>query len=300
MAWRREQELERVGIDEPEAPRKVPKNEVSLDNANDPCWLVKCTPSVWKAWEGLEEGAKLGELVVKTVKRKKPDGSVVEEQTMQVKPGGLVTHFKGGAKAKLGDYWLSTERNIEDAVAFTRPKTGTTGSTAIVSTIKRQYLMQPEVGPAYTKVVKTRLVANTIKARTTEPVAMSEVYKAARDNMTRKGTAFDSAFHAAQQAKLEAKGEGNKGSREKLEHDELRSRLFGLFAKKDVYMLKELNKELQQSEKYLREMLQEIARMHTSGPHRNCWELKPEFKTSGEAPGGGAEGGDAKEPEKDA
>lgn len=42
---------------------------------------------MWKAWEGLEEGAKLGELVVKTVKRKKPDGSVVEEQTMQVKPG---------------------------------------------------------------------------------------------------------------------------------------------------------------------------------------------------------------------
>lgn len=50
-------------------------------------------PSVWKAWEGLEEGAKLGELVVRTVKRKKPDGSVVEEQTMQVKPGVSVSSF---------------------------------------------------------------------------------------------------------------------------------------------------------------------------------------------------------------
>lgn len=28
---------------------------------------------------------------------------------------------------------------------------------------------------------------------------MSEVHKAARENMSRKGTAFDSAFHAAQQ-----------------------------------------------------------------------------------------------------
>lgn len=28
---------------------------------------------------------------------------------------------------------------------------------------------------------------------------MSEVHKAARENMARKGTAFDSAFHAAQQ-----------------------------------------------------------------------------------------------------
>lgn len=44
-------------------------------------------------------------------------------------------------------------------------------------------------------------------------------------------------------------------------------------------------------QKYLRDALQEIARMHTSGPHRNHWELKPEFKTVGEA-GGAAGGGD--------
>lgn len=49
-------------------------------------------------------------------------------------------------------------------------------------------------------------------------------------------------------AKLEAKGEGNKGSRERLEPRELRSRLFALFAKKEVYMVKELNREVQQSE----------------------------------------------------
>lgn len=56
----------------------------------------------------------------------------------------------------------------------------------------------------------------------------------------------------------------------------------------------------QNKQRYLRDMLQEIARMHTSGPHRNCWELKPEFKTSGEVAGDGAERGDAKEPQEDA
>ena len=45
------------------------------------------------------------------------------------------------------------------------------------------------------------------------------------------------------------------------------------------------------NQKYLRDALQDIARMHTSGQHRNCWELKPEFKTAAEA-GGGA-GADA-------
>lgn len=43
-------------------------------------------------------------------------------------------------------------------------------------------------------------------------------------------------------------------------------------------------------QKYLRDALQDIARMHTSGQHRNCWELKPEFKTAAEAgAGAGAE-----------
>lgn len=51
-----------------------------------------------------------------------------------------------------------------------------------------------------------------------------------------------------EQAKLEARGEANKGSRERLEPKELRSRLFALFAKQNTYLAKELNKELQQSE----------------------------------------------------
>ena len=40
-------------------------------------------------------------------------------------------------------------------------------------------------------------------------------------------------------------------------------------------------------QKYVRDSLQEIARMHTSGPHRNHFELKPEFKTSGRGSGEG-------------
>ncbi|CAN0185685.1 unnamed protein product, partial [Ascophyllum nodosum] len=199
MAWRREQELERVGIDEPEAPRKVQKNEVSLETASDACWLVKVAPSVWKAWEGLDQGAKVGDLVVRTVRRKKPDGTVVEEETMHVKTGGMETKLKGGSKAKLPDYNLSGQREIDDAVAFTRPPSGTIGTTAITGTIKRQYLMQPEMGNSYTNLVKRRLVSNTIKERITEPVSMTAVHDAARLNMGNKGTAFDTAFHKAQQ-----------------------------------------------------------------------------------------------------
>lgn len=39
------------------------------------------------------------------------------------------------------------------------------GGTAIAATIKRQYLMQPEMGNSYTNLVKRRLVSNTMKER---------------------------------------------------------------------------------------------------------------------------------------
>ncbi|CAM9740349.1 unnamed protein product, partial [Sphacelaria rigidula] len=195
----RKQVFFRWFLDRGQAPKKVPKNEVALEGASSECWLVKIAPSVWKAWETLEKGDSVGNLVVRTIRTRKADGTIVEEKTMSVKTGGMETKFKGGAKAKLPDYQLSGKRDIEDALAFTRPPTGELGSTAIAATIKRQYLMQPEMGSSYTNLVKRRLVSNTMKERTTEEVGMAEVHKAARDTMSRKGTAFDAAFHRAQQ-----------------------------------------------------------------------------------------------------
>ena len=43
----------------------------------------------------------------------------------------MVTHFKGGATAELGDYWLMKQRDIEDALAFTRPPKGTVGEKMV-------------------------------------------------------------------------------------------------------------------------------------------------------------------------
>lgn len=44
----------------------------------------------------------------------------------------METKFKGGAKAKLPDYQLSGKRDIEDALAFTRPPTGELGENYVV------------------------------------------------------------------------------------------------------------------------------------------------------------------------
>lgn len=39
------------------------------------------------------------------------------------------------------------------------------GPTAVAATIRRQYLMQPEVGSTYERMNKHRLVSNTIRER---------------------------------------------------------------------------------------------------------------------------------------
>ncbi|CAM9230496.1 unnamed protein product [Discosporangium mesarthrocarpum] len=257
----------------------------------------------------MEKGGEVGELIVKTVRRRRGDGTIVEEETMLVKFGGMETQFDGGRRAKLPNYHLSGRRDIVDAHTFTRPPAGSIGKrrekkrkeeegnatyftqfwpVAMTSTIKRQYMMQPEVDNRYKTLIQRRLVSNTIKERVTKPVMMEEVYQATRDNMSTKGTAFDQAFHSAQQAKLEARGEASKGTRERLDPATLRSRLFELFSRKDHYMVKDLNRELQQPDRHLRETLHQIARMHNTGPFRNHFELKPEFK--GAASGGGKGG----------
>lgn len=46
----------------------------------------------------------------------------------------MQTKFKDGAKAKLPDYKLTGQRDISDALAFTRPPTGTIGETPSMRT----------------------------------------------------------------------------------------------------------------------------------------------------------------------
>lgn len=59
--------------------------------------------------------------------------------------------------------------------------------------------------------------------------------------------------------------------------------LFAAFTKHQYYTLKDLEKITRQPQTYLKDILHEICRHITKGPHKNTWELKDEYKQTNSA-----------------
>ncbi len=71
------------------------------------------------------------------------------------------------------------------------------------------------------------------------------------------------------------KAEGKK-SRE--EREVVMERLFALFEKHQYYNIRDLVRETNQPVSYLKEVLKEVCNYNLKNPHKNMWELKPEYR----------------------
>jgi len=71
------------------------------------------------------------------------------------------------------------------------------------------------------------------------------------------------------------KTEGKKARGDK---DQVMEMLFAAFEKHQYYNIKDLEKITKQPVPYLKEILKEICNYNVKNPHRNMWELKPEFR----------------------
>ena len=54
--------------------------------------------------------------------------------------------------------------------------------------------------------------------------------------------------------------------------------LFALFEKHQFYNIKDLAQETRQPMAYLKQILKEVCNYSVKPPHRNMWELKPEYR----------------------
>lgn len=64
----------------------------------------------------------------------------------------------------------------------------------------------------------------------------------------------------------------------RVEKEAVQERLFAAFEKHQYYNIKDLVNLTQQPILYLKEILNEICIYNTKAPHKNMWELKPEFR----------------------
>lgn len=71
------------------------------------------------------------------------------------------------------------------------------------------------------------------------------------------------------------KTEGKKSRDDK---DRVMEMLFALFEKHQYYRINDLQKATKQPVTYLKEILKEVCNYNMKAPHKNMWELKPEYR----------------------
>ena len=71
------------------------------------------------------------------------------------------------------------------------------------------------------------------------------------------------------------KAEGKKSRDDK---DKVQETLFALFEKHQYYNIKDLVRETRQPVTYLKTILNEVCNYNMKNPHKNMWELKPEYR----------------------
>merc|ERR1711973_259789 len=68
------------------------------------------------------------------------------------------------------------------------------------------------------------------------------------------------------------------GKKVRADQEEVRAQLFAAFERHQYYNLKDLVKITQQPIVYLKSILKDIGTYNLKNPHKNMWELKPEYR----------------------
>ena len=84
------------------------------------------------------------------------------------------------------------------------------------------------------------------------------------------------ANHASNLAHERMKKTVGKATRD--DKEKVQEILFALFEKHQFYNTKDLAQETRQPMAYLKEILKEVCNYSVKPPHRNMWELKPEYR----------------------
>ncbi|XP_064614862.1 general transcription factor IIF subunit 2-like [Liolophura sinensis] len=79
-------------------------------------------------------------------------------------------------------------------------------------------------------------------------------------------------------AKEFEKKKKEQGKIARLEADQVKEMLFAAFEKHQYYNIKDLRAKTQQPMAHLKAILEEICVYNMKAPHRNMWELKPEYR----------------------
>jgi len=255
------------------------KTDRDLDLANSVrgVWLVKVPKYISDRWEKAAANTEVGKLRIRKVNGAKPEVNFTLSDAVCAPVAGLSEENKMELVRN-----SSTYQEIPKEHKFR------------VSSIAAQTLgvFSHTLGDSEKSVVDKLSVEGKVVQRAECCPNNSSLYAAIKkEALTKAGepkrmvkqldkhvtTSFKPvANHATNLAhERQKKAEGKKMRDDK---DKVQEILFALFEKHQFYNIKDLATETRQPMAYLKQILKEVCNYSVKPPHRNMWELKPEYR----------------------
>jgi len=278
-----------MSVSHSRAPGKKEKEinrELNLENSQRGVWLVKVPKYISDRWEKAPPNTEVGKLrIKKKVSGAKPEVNLTLADSICAQVGGLSDLEKNALVRE-----SATSKQIPKEHKFK------------VSSIASQTLgvFSHVTGDKEAGIEERLSVEGKVVQRAECNPNQSQLYQAIKGEAIKSAgqpirtmvrldkhvKAFKPiANHASNIAHERTKKLEGKKMRD--DKDKVQEILFALFEKHQYYNIKDLAKETNQPMSYLREILNEVCVYSVKPPHRNMWELKPEYRHYKEEEAGG-------------
>jgi len=299
-------------MSQPTKKKIVSDKSVDLTNQNRPVWLVKVPKYIADRWESGAGGTSVGKISFNPtpgggdpeVMFKLSEEMSKERKAKKSSSSNNLSSANGNKKVSDFHAWSTTNQEIPSdyKLDFLKPVAVQSQHLAVLSqttvaTGKDKSEENDKEGPQSTDStgVRKKLTLEGRVSRRAECKALhtttSEVYMKVKREALLKPTitarklkkinkldvnvfkpVSNHAFNVAHTQKRKAEGRNFRED----EHTVMEA-LFALFEKHQYYNIKDLVMATKQPVKYLKTILNEVCRYNVKPPHKNMWELKPEY-----------------------
>ncbi|RWS24700.1 transcription initiation factor IIF: small subunit-like protein [Leptotrombidium deliense] len=250
--------------------------DLNIDNAKRGVWLVKVPKYISSRWEKAAAMSEVGRLKITKGPGGKPEilFDLSDDLLTKKEPKSSGSKDKGkkeAEKSKEPDipkehrFTISDISNQHLAVFSHVKDEKASGVLSIEGNVVQKGECRPMMGDNQYMKLKMKSI---VDAR--QPTRL--VQKLDKAVVNYKPIAAHKADIEFEQKR---KSEGKKSREDK---DKVMDTLFAAFEKHQYYNIKDLERITRQPIPYLKEILKEICVYNAKNPHKNMWELKPEYR----------------------
>ncbi|XP_019870539.1 general transcription factor IIF subunit 2 [Aethina tumida] len=239
--------------------------DLDLSNAKRGVWLVKVPKYVANRWEKAPSDMEVGKLKIT-----KPQGQ--KAQVSLTLSNAILNLSEAGQEVIPKDHRLDVSTVTQQTLGVFSHVVPTNSDSVIPESEKlhmegkivQKLECRPYADNTYMKLKKESIRLASLPTRKVKPLdRIVQTFKPVSD-------------HKNNIEYIEKKkAEGKKARDDK---DAVLEMLFAAFEKHQYYNIKDLVKITKQPITYLKEILKEVCNYNLKNPHKNMWELKPEYR----------------------